>query len=176
MADRKVSFEPRTGLGWRDASASQTSVIKSTNPRLIMAEPPMPHPERAKLLFRARQRKMSLPIKGMVDRKVSFEPQTGRGRRTHRRQTAPRAAPHAALISDRRVTASRLLRLRCNAGVTAQQLGRYVLRFKRRGSFGGPVVGPPHGRPSPGRVATLLKGPPQSASAWELLLCLGFVG
>ena len=34
-----------------------------------------------------------------------------------------RAAPGAALLSERRVTASRLLRLRRNAGVTPQQFG-----------------------------------------------------
>jgi hypothetical protein len=44
----------------------------------------------------------------------------------HDRPNRARGAPGAALPSYRRVTASRLLRLRRNAGVTAQQLGSHA--------------------------------------------------
>jgi hypothetical protein len=63
---------------------------------------------------------MSLLINGVADRKVSLEIERGQSRGDASAGRTAHCAPRAALLSDRRVTASRPLRLRRNAGVTAQ--------------------------------------------------------
>jgi hypothetical protein len=69
---------------------------------------------------------MLLPNQGMADRKVGLELERDGVAGAHRPAKPRPRRPGAALLSDRRVTPSRLPRLRRNAGVTVQQLGRHA--------------------------------------------------
>jgi hypothetical protein len=110
------SRERRCGCPW--------SVIKSTTPWRIMAEPPTRKPEITNPLCRARQSE-NVTAKSMgwrITRSASRDEVGG----AHRPAKPRRRRAGAALLSDRRVTPSQPLPLRRNAGVTVQQLGSHA--------------------------------------------------